>query len=1710
MRTCKIYLAFITLFFVLGNAIANIPYPIIFVHGLTSDHETWEDTIDEIRDAADLGEAYVYHVCLNADRRNDRARYQNDVGIVGDGWRNFNNRVIQGQISRDTRLFAVNFNEDIFNDWTELEYDHSNTAAIYKQGFALGLMIEEVLDITGKDKVILVGHSMGGLAIREYLQRTEGGERIWWVSPNDEVNGHRVAKVVTTGTPHLGSNTWANIRDDPMLGPVRDDMIPNYRSEAVRDLKYSYTDRENDNREINGLYLFGGNENQLVVWDPDGWDNIWIRGYWNNDVNCNNNEDRVTGLNELVEFDDDGEIVSGVFNEDMPLPDNLWYTWIVSNRLGLGGDGIVDFDRQYLYDANGLLPRGVTNALQIDAGHLAEAGHFRSIVMGLDEPNLYPFAYSIPNDWSWLHGFFTPQARNNFDTDIYTFQAEDRGTGLLELDLESIEAMDLEHWMVSIHTENRNAIAWISDRDADNGRLEFNMAREGKFYARFWGRNRQDDWHDHPYRFRIELDFEDIELEPPDLLSPEDDVEVAGQVIGFTWEASRGADIYRYQLAVDVDFGEDETVVDEEFAGLGINVRGFPDDGSEFWWRVRAGNDDDWSEWSEVRSFENGGEIPRPDPPALSSPEDGDFAPGEDITFEWFAPEGAANYHLQVAWDEDFDNLAYSNAVGNRTEVELQGFPNRYHEIWWCVRAGNNQGWSGPSEVWSFINGEEPGGIPDVPQLTDPEDGDFIPGGDIVFEWEQARWAFSYYLQISVDEEFEVLAFDDDIGNFLGVEFEGFPDDNTEFWWRLMAGNNRGWSDWSDERMFTNGRRPDRPPRVPQLRQPENEEIVRGDEAEFEWSRPNLANRFRMELAFDADFEEIAFEDEFGNFTGVSLRGLPDDGSEFWWRIQAGNFRGWSNWSEEWSFFSGEGPDDQPDPPQLVSPDNEAFVPEEDIDFEWREAEFVNNYHLQISVDEEFENLAFDNEVGNRIDVTLEGFTNDNTEFWWRVKAENIRGWSEWCDSWMFTNGEEPNDPPDPPQLVSPEDEDFVSDEEIDFEWERSQLANNYLLQITVDEDFANLAFDNEIGNNTEVSFVDFPNDNTEFWWRVRAGNIIGWSDWSEEWMFTNGEEPGDPPAPPQLVSPEDEAFVPDEDIDCQWERSDLANNYNLQITVNEDFENQVFDEEIGNFNAASLEGFPNDNTVFFWRVRAENVRGWSEWSENWMFTNGEEPDDPPDPPRLVNPENETIVAGEEIDFVWQRSELANNYQIQISEDAGFNNLNLNEEIGNFSTTSFDGFPNDNTEFWWRVKAENVRGWSEWSDERSFINGDQRELTVAMEEGWNLISINVIPDEQFWQNEDGPDVVRMLEQLRIDDNNHHVILFKNGLGQFYLPAWGFNNIPYWNLLDGFQVKVDEDLETTWSGEHIQADSDIPLSEGWNMIGYLPTYELDASAPDFYVLSQIIDNVILAKDGLGHFLLPAWRFSNMNPWRESLGYQIKIDEDVTLNYPEEQEDENVALTGDDRTIVNPHWSHLAPSDNNMSVLINSIGNIDLDKLDQIAAFSAANIIVGLGQINGRGQCGLAIWSDDKSTKKVEGLRDDESFELRTWDMEDDSEMTVLPKAILSGDGLVYKSNEMVVIDAVIVQTLPDDFYLSQNYPNPFNSITRLKYGLPEEGFVSVKIYDTSGRLIVILVNESQSAGHHVAIWEAGLAPSGLYLVRMEAEGFIRNQKLVLTK
>ena len=76
-------------------------------------------------------------------------------------------------------------------------------------------------------------------------------------------------------------------------------------------------------------------------------------------------------------------------------------------------------------------------------------------------------------------------------------------------------------------------------------------------------------------------------------------------------------------------------------------------------------------------------------------------------------------------------------------------------------------------------------------------------------------------------------------------------------------------------------------------------------------------------------------------------------------------------------------------------------------------------------------------------------------------------------------------------------------------------------------------------------------------------------------------------------------------------------------------------------------------------------------------------------------------------------------------------------------------------------------------------------------------------------------------------------------------------------------------------------------------------------------------------------------------------------------------------------------------------------------------------------------------------------------------------------------------------------LPHAFTLSQNYPNPFNPTTTIRYELPEQSFVSLKVFNILGQEITILVQETQNSGVKLTNFNGNTVPNGVYYYTLRA-------------
>jgi photosystem II stability/assembly factor-like uncharacterized protein len=110
------------------------------------------------------------------------------------------------------------------------------------------------------------------------------------------------------------------------------------------------------------------------------------------------------------------------------------------------------------------------------------------------------------------------------------------------------------------------------------------------------------------------------------------------------------------------------------------------------------------------------------------------------------------------------------------------------------------------------------------------------------------------------------------------------------------------------------------------------------------------------------------------------------------------------------------------------------------------------------------------------------------------------------------------------------------------------------------------------------------------------------------------------------------------------------------------------------------------------------------------------------------------------------------------------------------------------------------------------------------------------------------------------------------------------------------------------------------------------------------------------------------------------------------------------------------------------------------------------------------------------------------------------------------------SEVTSVKEINYSGIPDVYSLQQNYPNPFNPTTQIRYNIPEDGFVTLKVYNTLGQQVAELVNGNRTAGRYEVTFDASSAAGGLssgvyfYILKAVQNGtdFFRARKMLLIK
>ena len=320
----------------------------------------------------------------------------------------------------------------------------------------------------------------------------------------------------------------------------------------------------------------------------------------------------------------------------------------------------------------------------------------------------------------------------------------------------------------------------------------------------------------------------------PLLTFPEDNAVNLGEQVKLTWESMKGADYYQLQMAHSDDFVDifiDTTeVMDEELLVQGL------ENGTNYFWRVRANDSDGVSSWSKVNSFST--TILPPNKISLVQPASNSEDIDLPVTFIWKQAVTADYYELKFGDTEKLSNfITLSDITDTTVTVENLNYDSRY---FWKVRGINSVDNGSWSDIYSFSTTQLK---PDTVIVESPIDSTNNASIPVVFNWRQAYLANAYQLRISDSEDFSF--FSDTSITDTTIVLTNFTS-GTDYYWIIRSVNDAGFSAWSMVNKLNIG--------VggfdgPLLTFPEDNAVNLGEQVKLTWESMKGADYYQLQMA---------------------------------------------------------------------------------------------------------------------------------------------------------------------------------------------------------------------------------------------------------------------------------------------------------------------------------------------------------------------------------------------------------------------------------------------------------------------------------------------------------------------------------------------------------------------------------------------------------------------------------------------------------------------------------------------------------------------------------------------------------------------------------------------------------------------------------------------------------------------------------------------
>lgn len=1061
--------------------------------------------------------------------------------------------------------------------------------------------------------------------------------------------------------------------------------------------------------------------------------------------------------------------------------------------------------------------------------------------------------------------------------------------------------------------------------------------------------------------------------------------------------------------------------------------------------------------------------------PALSAPSDGATAQSVTPAFSWGSVAGATNYNLHVSTDPGFSTLVINEFTPLLSYSHLTPELNYYTQYYWKVRSYDGVAWTWSAATFSFRTELA------VPVLNTPAAASFFVSLTPSFDWNDVTGATEY-----------TITYADNPGFSSPVTVSGLAtsdytitsplDYYTNYYWKVTAGNG---SETSGESLVFSFRTLIT---TPVLSSPADEAIVQPVNTVFDWDDVTGATSYRLQVATDAGFTNIV-----SNITGIgssghTLSAALDYYTEYFWRVSAFDGANETVVSSVWSFET------EIDAPDLVSPG--YLSPGNSIHptLDWDAVDGADNYTVQFSALNDFSVLMHD-VVTTSTSFDIEDILANNTLYYWRVKAANANpDVSEWSSSVFRTVTEVV------PTLNHPINNNLVYTLSPTLYWNISVsgVGISYDVQYSLDNAFPpaqTTTLDAGSSINFEISGL-LPG--TQYFWRVRSKSTTAIITYSAQNSFTTF---GEVNTIPTQSWPVGGATVYTLSPDLYWYLGTTSFGYTYEIRYKEE-SSGTWSSTIsaGTALTYTLTGL-TAGTDYEWQVRSLNGVDESDWSAPADFTTYSPASVTPVVPNVSYPTDGVMVYTLMPTLHWWigQSHAGLTFEIEIDATTQGNTV---YSITGITDISYQHpvalLPG--TTYYFRVRSNNGTTTSDWSADESFVTfgvtgeiepiltfpiGGQVIYSSSTTLNWYVVgSANTISYElQFKAGDDN-----FTSTIVQSGTSYEATSLQAGTTYFWrVRSYNGNAYSAWTDVETFEVTGNAGTLVpilTWPLGGAATGTTVDLY--WYVNGSSPSISYQvmyASESDFSnaVTVNAGSSTTTQLTGLVAGVIYYWKVRSHNGT-------------VYLNWSDTETFATQPGSSPVRPMGGSPVNSVGLSTNNaqLSWFLPTLTNglIYEVQYSQNSDFSNAVTVENITTTSYMANAlptGAPIYWRVRS-KNAQGLYSAYSEAER------------------------FTPNTPTGVEETVI---PTEFALGQNYPNPFNPATVINFDLPQEVYVTIKIYDMLGREVKTLIADTKAAGSYSVQWagdnnSGSTVSAGTYLYRIAAGNFVQARKMVYLK